>query len=144
MLALNVIASKYYDAGLRIFGYPCDQFKDHAPGTADEFIRTLYYIRPGDNYTAKFMLMNMVQVNGATEDHVYTYLKGECPIIPTYQMMVSALHISWTPLKSSDIIWNFAKFLIDRNGIPYRRYYPTDFIENMIDDIEFLLNEKEE
>ena len=39
---------------------------------------------------------------------------------------------------------NFAKFLIDRNGIPYRRYYPTDFIENMIDDIEFLLNEKEE
>lgn len=31
----------------------------------------------------------------------------------------------YNPIRASDIIWNFEKFLIDRNGVPRFRFHPT-------------------
>lgn len=28
----------------------------------------------------------------------------------------------WSPIKANDIRWNFEKFLITADGLPYRRY----------------------
>jgi glutathione peroxidase len=36
--------------------------------------------------------------------------------------------------------WNFAKFLIDRNGKPVKRFTPTTIPEKLVKDIEILLD----
>lgn len=41
--------------------------------------------------------------------------------------------------KSSDIKWNFEKFLIDRNGNPVKRFDPTVTPEKIEDEIIRLL-----
>jgi glutathione peroxidase len=39
--------------------------------------------------------------------------------------------------------WNFAKFLIDAKGNPYKRYSPQTDPDDIIPDIEELLRQKE-
>ena len=46
-------------------------------------------------------------------------------------------------LHSSDIRWNFEKFLIDRNGIPVMRYSHKYNPYNLDDDIQQLLMESD-
>jgi glutathione peroxidase-family protein len=47
--------------------------------------------------------------------------------------------IQWAPLLRSDIRWNFEKFLVDKNGVPYRRYGKTFPTNDLAADIEALL-----
>jgi glutathione peroxidase len=140
LVGINQLYSKYADSGLVILAFPCSQFFNQAPGTVDEFIATMKYVRPGNNYAVSTpYLMNKIQVNGAQEDPVYTYLKQQCPFIPTQQIIDDVLYLMWTPLKSYDITWNFAKFLIDRKGVPYARYHPTVTPAMVENDIAMLL-----
>jgi glutathione peroxidase len=44
---------------------------------------------------------------------------------------------------TSDIRWNFAKFLVDHEGTPFKRYSPQTNPDDMIPDIEELLKKKE-
>ncbi len=48
----------------------------------------------------------------------------------------------WNPVARNDVIWNFEKFLVDRDGMAYKRYNPDYPIHDMIDDINDVL-EKE-
>jgi glutathione peroxidase len=41
-----------------------------------------------------------------------------------------------------DIRWNFAKFLVDHEGIPYKRFGPKTNPEDMKGDIEELLTRR--
>lgn len=41
--------------------------------------------------------------------------------------------------KGSDVEWNFAKFLVDKNGIPVKRYAPKIPPNDIIPDITKLL-----
>lgn len=49
----------------------------------------------------------------------------------------------WDPIKTTDIAWNFEKFIIDRNGIPRYRFHPTAWNsgEFVMPYIQELLNE---
>jgi len=40
---------------------------------------------------------------------------------------------------TTDIRWNFAKFLVDHEGTPFKRYGPKTNPEDMVKDIEELL-----
>lgn len=44
---------------------------------------------------------------------------------------------------SRDVRWNFAKFLVDHEGTPFKRYSPQTSPEEMAADIEELLNRRE-
>jgi glutathione peroxidase len=50
--------------------------------------------------------------------------------------MTDPKFIIWSPVKRSDISWNFEKFLIDGDGKPVKRYskaFQTAFIAKDID-----------
>ena len=47
----------------------------------------------------------------------------------------------YNPIRTTDITWNFEKFLIDHNGNPRKRYAPGFKPQNMRDDIKNLVNE---
>ena len=45
----------------------------------------------------------------------------------------------FTPLKTTDVTWNFEKFLIDGNGQPVKRYEPGFNPDDVRPDIDELL-----
>lgn len=114
---LEDLNKKYKERGLCILGFPCNQFGGQEPGTDIEISEGCLI-----NYGVSFQMFSKIDVNGDNAHPVFKYLKDKLP-----------------GFLSKKIKWNFAKFLIDRNGIPFKRYSPTTAPEKLINDIEKLL-----
>ena len=100
---LQELYSKYHDKGLEILDFPCNQFANQAPESdaeIDKFCKV--------NYNTSFDRFAKIEVNGKSEDPLYTYLKNE---------MGGFL--------SKKIKWNFTKFLVNRNGVVVARFAPN-------------------
>ncbi|HET7559975.1 MAG TPA: glutathione peroxidase, partial [Limnochordia bacterium] len=98
---LEALYRKHKDAGLVVLGFPCNQFGAQEPGSADE-IRDFCSSR----YDVTFPLFAKIDVNGPQAHPLYAHLKAVQP----------------GESEGGAIEWNFAKFLIDRNGNVVRRY----------------------
>ena len=48
--------------------------------------------------------------------------------------------IIWEPVARNDIAWNFEKFLISADGVPFQRYSRFYETKNIAEDIEKLLD----
>ena len=136
---LEALYQKYKDQGLIIIGFPCDQFAHQEPGSdaeIEEFCRI--------NHGVTFPLMKKIDVNGPSEHPVYTYLKGVAPKEEYKGLKAKATQkmlktLSKSVEKESDILWNFTKFLINRDGSQIKRYAPTVTPNDIEKDIiEFL------
>ncbi len=116
---------KYNAQGFEIIDFPCNQFKDQAPEDNQE----IHKFCTG-RFGITFPQYGKIDVNGENEDPLYTYLKQEKPVpnfgkglkAKAFKKIAKALNGS---NKESDIQWNFAKFLIDREGNVIERYEPT-------------------
>ena len=114
---LEALYEKYHDQGFEILDFPCNQFANQAPGT-DEEIHEFCTL----NYGTTFPQMKKADVNGENELPLYTYLKAEKgfagfdahPYKELLEGMFAQADPDWD--KTSDIKWNFTKFLIDREG----------------------------
>jgi len=107
---------KYRKQGLEIVAFPCNQFGGQEPGTKDE-IKVF-----AAGYNVKFHMMEKIDVNFSNEHPLYTYLKS--------QLKGSLINA---------ITWNFAKFVVNRNGVPIQRFAPNEEPNSMIPLIERLL-----
>jgi len=125
---------------LVILGFPCGQFENQEPGTDAEILNCLKYVRPGGGYVPNFTLFQKTHVNGdPSQIHpVYQYLRAACP--PSSDMIDHLPYISWSPVNIYDLSWNFAKFLIDKNGRPYRRYNPEVSPLSLESDVAYLMS----
>jgi glutathione peroxidase len=115
---LQNLYEQYGDQGLVVLGFPCNQFAGQEPGTseeAEEFCQI--------NYGVKFPVFAKVDVNGPDASLLFQYLKGQQP----------------GTAESSDIQWNFTKFLVDRSGKVVARVEPKESPETMKGLIESLL-----
>ena len=136
---LEALYQKYKDKGLVVIGFPCDQFAHQEPGSdteIEEFCRL--------NHGVTFPLMKKTDVNGASEHPVFTYLKEVAPKEEYKGLKAKAAHkmlktLSKSVEKESDILWNFTKFLINRDSTEIKRYAPTVTPNDIEKDIiEFL------
>ena len=113
---LENLYKEYKDKGLVIIGFPCNQFGKQEPGTSEE-IQEFCDL----NYNVTFPLSEKIEVNGSGAHPLYKYLKKELEGKLT-----------------NGIKWNFTKFLIDRNGVPSKRFgskvEPED-IKSFVDDL---------
>ena len=96
------------------------------------------------NYGVTFQIMKKVDVNGKDEHPIFTYLKEQAPTEEYIGLKAKATHtmlkgISKSVEKSSDILWNFTKFLISRDGKVVKRYAPTTEPKDFEKDIEEML-----
>jgi glutathione peroxidase len=123
--------------GLRILGFPCNQFGEQEPGSdaeIQEFCST--------NYDVSFPVFGKIDVNGGQADPLYAYLRAEAPgdLGPEYGFLYE--HVANTrpeAIGTDEIEWNFTKFLIDRDGNVVRRYEPTVTPEQIRADLDALL-----
>ena len=115
---LEKLQKEYKDKGLVILGFPCNQFANQEPGNAKEISENCLI-----NYGVSFQMFSKIDVNGSTAHPIYKYLKKELKGFP-----------------GNEIKWNFTKFLVDRNGNPYKRFSPLTKPGQLRKDIETLLN----
>jgi len=99
--ALEALYKKYKDQGLVVVGFPCNQFGKQEPGTSEEIKQFC-----SAKYNVTFPLFEKIDVNGANRHPLYVLLAGETSPFP------------------GDIKWNFAKFLVSRDGKIVGRFDP--------------------
>ncbi|RLN48467.1 hypothetical protein BBJ29_006557, partial [Phytophthora kernoviae] len=116
---LQQLYEKYKDEGLEILAFPCNQFAGQEPDTHEEIMEFV------KQYNVTFPFFEKHDVNGATARPVFTYLKTKLP--GSFGNFVK---------------WNFTKFLVDRNGQPYKRFAPKDLPFSFEEDIKTLLAQK--
>ena len=136
---LEKLYEKYHEQGFEILDFPCNQFGHQAPGDEDE-IHEFCTAR----YQTQFEQLAKIDVNGDTEEPLYTYLKSQQPDEKIEGMknkaaMKGIAAISKTCKKPGDIKWNFTKFLVDRNGNVVKRFDPTSTPASFEPDIAALI-----
>lgn len=114
---LEKLYQKYKERGLVIIGFPCNQFGKQEPGTSEE-IKDFCNL----NYDVTFLMSTKVDVNGKNAHPLFKYLKSE---------LKGKLNDS--------VKWNFSKFLIDRDGTPFKRFSSTVEPEDIAASIEEVL-----
>ena len=114
---LEALYEKYKDRGLVILGFPCNQFGHQDPGTNAEIGEFCT-----KNYGVSFQMFEKIDVNGDNAHPLYKYLKS-----------------SLGGTFGDSIKWNFTKFLIDRNGVPVKRFASNVKPKDIESDIERLL-----
>ena len=114
---LESLYRKHKDEGLVILGFPCNQFGSQEPGD-EASIQEGCLI----NYGVTFPMFAKILVNGKSAHPLYKFLKKEL-----------------STLLGGRIKWNFAKFLIDREGKPIKRFAPSDIPSKIDQTIEAIL-----
>ncbi len=136
---LEELNQKYKEKGLVIIGFPCNQFKEQDPGS-DSQIEEFCQL----NYGVTFQIMKKIDVNGAAADPIFEYLKEQAPTEDYKGVKAKATKallktLSTSVEKDSDIMWNFTKFLISKDGATIKRYAPTTDPKDFEKDIEEML-----
>ena len=136
---LEALYQKYKDQGLVIIGFPCDQFAHQEPGSDEEIAEFCRL-----NHGVTFPLMKKIDVNGENANPIYKYLKSVAPTEEYKGLKAKASHtlfknISKSVEKEGDIMWNFTKFLISRDGATVKRFPPTTEPADFEKDIKEML-----
>jgi len=90
--------------GFQVLGFPCNQFGAQEPGSDAEVLTFVT-----ENYDVNFPMFSKIEVNGDGAAPLYNLLKGA-------QSGAG---------ETSDITWNFEKFLVDGEGNVVQRFAPT-------------------
>lgn len=114
---LEKLYQEYNSQDFVVLGFPCNQFKNQEP-VSNESMEEVCFLRFG----VTFPLNEKINVNGPDTAPLFQWLKQEKG-----------------GLLTSDIKWNFTKFLLNREGEVLRRYPPTTEPKSIAKDIEKLL-----
>ena len=123
---LEAIYKKYCDQGFEVLDFPCNQFAGQAP-ESDEEIHSFCTMKFG----TEFPQFKKIDVNGDNADPLFADLATEKPF-QGFGRTVKALALKKfadaNNKKFGDkayIVWNFTKFLVDREGNLVERFEPT-------------------
>ncbi len=100
---LQKLQDAYGDKGFSVLGFPCNQFLEQEPGTADEIAEFCSV-----NYGVTFPLFEKIEVNGPGRHPLYEELTAK----PDAEGA------------AGDIQWNFEKFLVSPEGEVVARFRP--------------------
>ncbi len=112
---LQELHQKFNGRGLKVLGFPCNQFGSQEPGSETEIGAFCQ-----KNYGVEFQMFEKIDVNGPDAHPLYKFLTSEAPGIAGTEA----------------IKWNFTKFLVDRNGKVLKRFAPDVKPQDMTKEIE--------
>ncbi|MDD2343653.1 MAG: glutathione peroxidase [Tolumonas sp.] len=120
--ALQAIYDKYKSQGFEILAFPSNEFAAQEPGT-DAEISDFCSL----NYGVTFPLFSKICVNGELRHPLYQWLIAEQPqatpkVDGTLRSRLADRQL--LSANETDIMWNFEKFLLGRNGQVIGRYAP--------------------
>ena len=98
---LQAIHDRYAERGFTVLGFPCNQFFNQEPGSAEKIQEFC-----SANYGVTFPLFAKLDVKGAHQH-------------PLYEILSEAADDAG---KAGNVKWNFEKFLVGRDGKVVRRF----------------------
>jgi glutathione peroxidase len=113
--ALQKLYERYEKEGFSVLAFPCNQFANQEPAENQE-IKQFCQL----SYDITFPVFAKCNVNGQNCEPLFSFLKSNCKGIAG----------------SEAIKWNFTKFLINKNGIPIKRYAPIISPNQIAGEIE--------
>jgi len=119
---LESLFENYRERGLQVLGFPCNDFAAQEPGSAEDiqsFCST--------SYGVQFPLFEKTQINSEPRHPLYSALIAAQPasVAPADSDLRAKLaEYKLLPQNDSDVLWNFEKFLVDRNGQVIQRFAP--------------------
>jgi len=121
--SLAALYNKHKSEGFQVLAFPSDQFRDKSmlgdSESAQEIRKDLQ-----ESYGFDFPIFDFVEVNGGNTAEIYRVMKDIKSINPSDLKKIS---------------WNFEKFLLDKDGIPVRRYRPNTLPPQLEDDVTVLI-----
>ena len=119
---LEALYSRYKDQGLVVLGFPANNFLEQEPGTNEEIAEFCSV-----NYSVDFPLFSKVSVLGDDQHPLYSELTAQYPAADTdktpFRERLSGFDM--TPTEDPDVLWNFEKFLVSRDGEVVGRFAPA-------------------
>ena len=110
--------NKYSNENFTVLGFPCNQFGSQEPGTDAEVCEFAQ-----GRYNVNFPMFSKVEVNGPGACELYRWLTSSQP----------------TERGTTDVRWNFTKFLVDGEGNAIRRFEPRVTPEQIDTELESIL-----
>ncbi len=119
---LEKLFETYKTRGLQVLGFPCNDFAAQEPGSAEEiqsFCST--------SYDVHFPLFEKLNINSQPRHPLYAQLIAAQPAASfpaTSDFRAKLAEYKCLPKLDSDVLWNFEKFLIGRDGQVLGRFSP--------------------
>ncbi|WP_414146864.1 glutathione peroxidase [Erwinia sp. BNK-24-b] len=120
---LENIHKAWSDRGFSVLGFPCNAFLGQEPGSEEE-IKTFC----STTYGVTFPMFSKIEVNGPQRHPLYQQLVAARPeaVEPEESgFLEKMLSKGRGPKEPGDILWNFEKFLIGRDGTVVQRFSPN-------------------
>jgi glutathione peroxidase len=120
--ALEQIYKKYHDKGFEILGFPANEFLAQEPGTNSEIQQFCQL-----NYGVTFPMFEKIVVKGQGQHPLYAYLTETKPVAKSGSGKDFEADLRSHGLvreNPKDILWNFEKFLVGKNGEIIERFSP--------------------
>ena len=119
---LETLFETYRERGLQVLGFPCNDFAGQEPGAASEIQDFCT-----SNYGVRFPMFAKLNINSAPRHPLYAQLieaqpSATMPDNSDFREKLAGYKL--LPKQASDVLWNFEKFLVDRNGQVIGRFSP--------------------
>ena len=100
---MQAVYDEYRARGFEVLGFPCNQFAGQEPGS-DADVRAFC----SAHYGVTFPMFSKLEVNGSARSPLYAWLTSR----------------DAKPDGPGDIAWNFAKFVVGKDGKVAARFHP--------------------
>ncbi|TCL69575.1 glutathione peroxidase [Rhizobium sp. BK251] len=108
------------DRGFVIAAFPANNFKGQEPGTNEEIVAFC-----STTYNVTFPIFSKISVKGEDQHPLYRQLTGSGVTATGDEPMRQRLRANGIEAEDrTEILWNFEKFLIGRNGEVVARFAP--------------------
>jgi len=120
--ALETLYEKNQEKGLVVCGFPANDFGAQEPGSNDE-IHSFCQL----NFGVKFPMYSKIAVTGAERHPLYNALVESTPETTgdTTELRKHLVEFGVEPTSPPEVLWNFEKFLIGRDGRVVGRFAPN-------------------
>lgn len=125
---LEKLYEEYRAKGLVVLGFPANDFGAQEPGSNQEIAEFC-----STRFDVDFPMFEKLAVKGADQHPLYQRLISEQPAARPAEGGTLAAKLAehgMAPTSPSDVLWNFEKFLVDRQGKVAARFAPDVTPEN--------------
>lgn len=118
---LEALYRNYKDRGFEVLGFPANDFGAQEPGTHEEIVEFCTA-----NYGVSFPLFAKADVTGAGKQPLYAELTRAKPEKqgPAAEFRERLKGHGMTPTEDPEVLWNFEKFVIGKDGTVAARFAP--------------------
>ena len=118
---LQTLHEQNRERGFTVLGFPANNFGGQEPGTDAEIAEFC-----STQYSVTFPVASKISVVGDDQHPLYTELTNQIPTADGKEEFRKGLRgHGMSPTEDPDVVWNFEKFLIGRDGSVVARFAPT-------------------